>query len=65
MSEIMKVRVGPMWYKVEIDDVNTDPVKVKVNGNEFEITFHDKPELKSQKSSVEDQMEDTRASETD
>ena len=61
----MKVRVGPMWYMVEIDDVNTDPVKVKVNGNEFEITFHDKPELQSQMSSVEDPMEDSRDSETD
>ena len=65
MSEIMKVRVGPMWYKVEIDDINTDPVKVKVNGKEFEITMHDKPELQSQRSSVEDPMEDSRDSETD
>ena len=65
MSEIMKVRVGPMWYKVEIDDINTDPVKVKVNGNEFEITFHDKPELQSQMSSVEDPVEDSQDSEMD
>ncbi len=65
MSEIMKVRVGPMWYKVEIDDINTDPVKVKVNEKEFEITLHDKPGLQSHMSSVEDPMEDSQDSETD
>ena len=65
MSEILKVRVGPRWYKVEIDDINTDPVKVKVNGKEFEIILHDKPELQSQMDYVEQPMEDSRDSETD
>ncbi|MEC9321291.1 MAG: hypothetical protein VX869_03850, partial [Chloroflexota bacterium] len=61
----MKVRVGPMWYRVEIDDINTDPVKVKVNEKEFEITLHDKPGLQSQMSSVEDPVEDSQDSEMD
>ena len=65
MSEILKVRVGPRWYRVEIDDINTDPVKVKVNGKEFEIILHDKPEVQSQMAYVEQPMEDSRDSETD
>ena len=65
MSEILKVRVGPRWYRVEIDDINTDPVKVKVNGKEFEIILHDKPEVQSQMAYVEQRMEDSRDSETD
>ena len=65
MSEILKVRVGPMWYRVEIDDINTDPVKAKVDGKEFEITLHDTPQLKSQMPYVEEPIEDSRDLETD
>ena len=46
-----------MWYRVEIDDINTDPVKAKVNGKEFEITLHDTPQLKSQMPYVEEPIE--------
>ena len=53
-----------MWYRVEVDDINTDPVKVKVNGKEFEIILHDKPELQGQMPYVEEPMEDSRGLET-
>ena len=33
----MKIRVGNHWYTVEIQDVDSDPVVVLVDGERFEV----------------------------
>ena len=37
MSKILKVRIGDNWYTVEVGDLNTNPVRVLVDGDLVEV----------------------------
>ena len=37
MTRIMKVKVGPRWYTVEVEDLSTAPIHVLVDGESVEV----------------------------
>ena len=42
MNDKLRVRVGTKWYQVEVEDIGSDPVKVLVDGEMYEVSLTDK-----------------------
>ena len=41
MNDKLRVRVGTKWYQVEVEDIGSDPVKVLVDGEMYEVSLTD------------------------
>ena len=41
MNDKLRVRVGTKWYQVEVEDIGSDPVKVLVDGEMYEVFLTD------------------------
>jgi len=41
MNNKLRVRVGTKWYQVEVEEIGSDPVKVFVNGEMYEVSLTD------------------------
>ena len=41
MNNKLQIRVGTKWYQVEIEDIASDPVKVLVDGEMYEVSLTD------------------------
>ena len=41
MSSKLQIRVGTKWYRVEVEDITSYPVKVWVEGEVYEVSLTD------------------------
>jgi len=41
MNNKLQIRVGTRWYQVEVEDIASDPIKVLVDGEMYEVSLTD------------------------
>ena len=41
MKNKLQIRVGTRWYQVEVEDIASDPIKVLVDGEMYEVSLAD------------------------